>query len=375
MGKRWMLVFVCVLWLSGAYCEKVRASDVEEEVLGLFEFSEIDQILEEITPGERLHFGEMVEGLVSGDLTFSKELLGRLLKDQLFYEWESSRNALVHLLLIVITAAIFANFADIFKNAQIAEMGFYVLYLLMITICLDSFQMMCASVEEHVTQLTDFMKVLGPLYLTAVALASGSSASLGFYQIVLLLIFLVELVILKFLLPMIHVYIMVKILNHVTPESYLSRFAELLELIVEWTLKTVLTGILGLSIIQGLLSPAVDALKRSALTRGAEAIPGVGDLLGGVSEVVLGSAILIKNGIGTAGAVICIVICLVPLIKLAVVTMMYKLAAALVEPVADKRMTGCLSSVGDGGKLLVRTVYTVGVLFLLTISVVAATTS
>ena len=35
-----------------------------------------------------------------------------------------------------------------------------------------------------------------------------------------------------------------------------------------------------------MISPAVDTVKRSAVTRTAEAIPGVGDAIGGVTEVV-----------------------------------------------------------------------------------------
>ena len=43
---------------------------------------------------------------------------------------------------------------------------------------------------------------------------------------------------------------------------------------------------------------AMDTVKRSALTRGTEAIPGIGDAIGGVTEVIFASAVLVKNGIG-----------------------------------------------------------------------------
>ena len=60
---------------------------------------------------------------------------------------------------------------------------------------------------------------------------------------------------------------------------------------------------------------------------------------------------------------------------MAVMTLMYKLAAALVQPVSDKRITGCISSVSEGYELLVKVVFSTGVLFLLTIAVVTATTT
>jgi stage III sporulation protein AE len=89
---------------------------------------------------------------------------------------------------------------------------------------------------------------------------------------------------------------------------------------------------------------------------------------------VLGTAVLIKNGIGVAGMIICLVMCLVPIIQIAITSLMYQLIAALIQPVSDKRMVNCVSSVADGSKILLKIVFTTGVLFLITIAVVATTT-
>ena len=133
-----------------------------------------------------------------------------------------------------------------------------------------------------------------------------------------------------------------------------------------------LTCIIGINAVQGLLAPAVDTLKRSALTRTLEAIPWIGRIAGGAAEVVLGTAVLIKNGIGVAGALIAAAICAVPILQMLLLAFLYKLAAALVQPVSDKRITDCIGSVSEGYELLVKVIFSSGVLFLLTIAVVAA---
>lgn len=97
-------------------------------------------------------------------------------------------------------------------------------------------------------------------------------------------------------------------------------------------------------------------------------------MLSGTAEVVLGTAVLIKNGIGAAGTVVCLAICLIPLVQMAAVTLMYKVTAAMIQPISDKRIVGSISSVADGSQILLRIVFTSGVLFLLTIAVVTATT-
>ena len=98
-------------------------------------------------------------------------------------------------------------------------------------------------------------------------------------------------------------------------------------------------------------------------------------LLGGMTEVALGTAVLVKNGIGMAGAVICIALCVIPLVQTAGTALLYKLAAAMLQPVSDERVTSCVEAVGEGCQILMQIVFTVGVLFLLTIAIVAAVTN
>ena len=136
-----------------------------------------------------------------------------------------------------------------------------------------------------------------------------------------------------------------------------------------------MAGIVGINLVQGLLNPAIDTVKRSAITRGVEAIPGIGDAFGGTAEIVAGTAVLIKNGIGMAGAVICFALCIVPLVQVALIVLMYKLSAAVIQPISDKRVIGCLESVSEGSRLLLRVVFTTGLLFLLTIVMVATLTN
>ena len=155
----------------------------------------------------------------------------------------------------------------------------------------------------------------------------------------------------------------------------MSKLAELIEYLVGWMTKSLLAAVIGLNVIQGMITPAVDSLKRGVLSKGVEALPAIGDAIGGVTEVILGTAVLMKNGIGAAGAIICICICAVPVFHIFVMTVLYKLVAALIQPVSDRRIVGCLSAVGDGSSLLLKMVFMTGILFLLTIAIVTATTT
>lgn len=378
-------IAIILLILLGSFSVQVQASEVEntqttqqaieEKLMKEFDFDDINHVLREIMPQEKMEFGKTVKSIISGDVELSVSLIGNLIKDQVAYEFNHSREGLYHILLVAVIAAIFTNFSSVFRNQQIGEISFYVLYLLLITICLGSFQVVLDAVGERLQLLTIFMRALGPAYFLSVAIATGSGTSIVFYNLVLFLIYIVELLILNFLLPLLHIYIVVRMLNHLSTEDYLSKFAELIEFVIVWTLKTLLAAVVGLNLIQGLIAPAIDSIKRGMLTKGVEAIPGVGDALGGVTRTLLGTAVLVKNGIGVAGAVICIAICAVPAVQILVMTFLYKMIAAFVQPISDKRVVGCITSMGDASQILLRLIFTTGVLFLVTIAIVAATTA
>lgn len=358
--------------------EEIQGADereIQEEILSRFDFDEIDASLKELFPEERLEFRSVLEDVLSGDLTLTAELFNQLIADQFTYAVRTGKDQLVHMLMIALIAAVFSNFSKVFQSRQLSEISFYALYLLMIALALNTFSAVTKWVESGIETLTSFMGVFCPLYFAAVAVAKGSMTAVAFYQLVLFLIYLVELLISSILLPAIHIYMLVRVLNDLSLEGYLTKFAELIELCVSWSLKTLLACVVGINVIQGMISPAIDSVKRSILTRGAEAIPGVGDALGGMAEVAVGTAVLVKNGIGMTGALICVSLCLVPLIQVVCVALLYKLAAAVIQPVSDPRITGCVETVGEGVRLLMRVVFTTGVLFLLTVAVVSAVTS
>lgn len=380
MKRTWYVLFLVLCF----FCMPVHAEErkkeevqemVEDTLLDTFDFREIDAVVSDIMPEGKMEFGETVMKIMNGELEFSADLLVRLLEDQFFYEFRTGKEGLIRILLIAILAAVFTNFSEVLKNGQIGGIGFYVFYMLLITVALNSFQLVLNSATVGIERLIVFMRALGPVYFLAVAIAAGSSTSIVFYNLVLFFIYIVELLVLNFLIPLLHVYMVVKMLNYISTEDYLSKFAELIEFLISWISRALLTAVIGLNLIQGLITPAVDSLKRGMLSKGMEALPAIGDAIGGVTEVLLGTAVLIKNGIGVAGALICMLICLVPALQILSVTLLYKLAAALIQPVSDRRIVGCISAVGDGSRLLLKLVFMTGVLFLLTISIVAATTT
>ena len=356
--------------------EDVQISDKTQntELLETMDFTDVDRMMEELFPQETMGFADAVRQIMLGNTDAGRETMKEMLWERMLGAWEVNRKSILYLILLAIAAAVFIGFSDIFQTRQVSQISFYMIYLLVIGICLASFQAASEWMANGVHTLTGFMKVLYPVYFAAVTVAKGSVSSLAFYHLAIILIVVIEELLLHLIVPGIHMYVIIRVMNSLQSEDYLSKFAELLETAIGWGLKTLMGGMIGLNVIQGMLGPAIDTVKRSAVTRGMEMVPGVGDLLGGTAEVALGTAVLIKNSIGIVGMFLCLVLCLAPLLQLAVITLGYKLAAALVQPVSDKRITECIGGVGEGCRMLMNCIFVTGILFLVTVAIVTYTT-
>ena len=151
----------------------------------------------------------------------------------------------------------------------------------------------------------------------------------------------------------------------------ISHLTKLLRKIICWSLRIMVAAVAGINIIQNLIAPALDGLKNTAVTKALNMIPGIGGSANAVTSMFLGSAAVIKNGIGAAALIILLILCLGPVIKVAVLMLLYKLTGALVQPISDKRVCGCISSVGDGAALL-QVLVTAMMMFMVTIAIVTA---
>lgn len=370
---------VLIVLFSNMGCKTVQAAEEKgleetEKWIRQFSFEEMDAYMEQVFPEKEPRFEELLRNITKGEYQEFFEQSGQIFKNQVFQTLKNGKKYLAPVIFLALFAALFHNFSQVFESRQLSETAFYVVYLLLIALCLKVFLAVTEWVTAGIGGLSQFMTAFCPLYFMAVAIARGSVTAVSFYQLILFIIALVEIVIVNILIPAIHIYMTLQLLNYLSKEDYLSKFAKLLELFVSWTLKTMLAAVIGWNLVQGIIGPSVDGVKKSILTKGMEAIPGIGDLLGGAAEVTIGTLVLVKNGIGITGALLAFLLCVVPLLEVGLVVFMYKFTAAVLQPVSDQRVVGCIESVGDGLRLYMRVIFTTGLLFLLTIVVVAATT-
>ena len=337
--------------------------ETEQKIWDLTEVKDLDTAIRKLFPEEKLHFQDLVESVIRQDENLSAGQIRNFVTDQFFYVLKVNKPVLASIIFLVLIAAVFSSFSEVFQNRQISQTAFFLVYLSVITVGIRNFQVAAGEVQQGLENLILFMR------------AVGSISAIAFYNLALFLIFLVELVILKWIVPLIQIALLMEILNNLTEEEFLSKAAELLRLIIGWSLKSLLALVTGIGFIERIISPAADQVKRSAWTKGVGMIPGIGDIVSGTSEVVLGSAVLLKNGVGIAGALLVTGVVMIPVINMGILTILYKGTAALIQPVSDKRIVEAISFTGEGYHMLLKTVLATAVLFLVTLAVAASAAS
>lgn len=290
-------------------------------------------------------------------------------------EFDANRSALFKLIMIAIVAAVFTNFTNVFNNNQVGETSFYITYLLLFTTITGTFATATAVASDAISAVLSFMKALIPTYFMSIAFCSSKATTLIFYESALVLITIVDVILVHIMIPLVNIYMIITLVNNLAKEDFLSKLAELLESIIKWSMRTLFIAVVGFNTIQGLIVPASNSVKKTLAMKFTKAIPGIGNSLNSVAETVMGAGTLIKNAIGVTGLVVIILICVVPLIKLIVTMLIYKVGVAIVQPISDKRVISCISGAANAAGLLVYVVSIAAVLFMITIAILAATTS
>lgn len=346
-----------------------------ESIWQEYGMDQLEEGLATLFPEYDLSLNELLEKVISGDILGAMAEFFQGILSGMSDSAMSVKNIFLWLIILGVISALMTHFVEVFDKHQIADLSFYFIYLLMSAILLKCFSQAMLTTTESIENIVLFVKLLVPTYLMAVGVATGTTTVTAYYQLLLLLIYAAEKIFVGVVIPLIYSYCLLSMVNGIWVEEKLTLFIELIEKCIGWILKASLGIVTGISIFQAAITPVIDSVKASSLQKAISAIPGVGNVADGVVELVLGSAVVIKNSIGIVLLILLLVLCAAPLLQIFLTALLLKCAAAFVGMVGGRRITGCVNHIGDACMLLFRTAGTAMLLFLITLSIVATGTN
>ncbi len=361
---RLILILILLLSLPGqGVCAEdtlvlpdVEADALEDSIRDLDETIRAD--------GEDISLLGIFQDVLAGEYSFDLAgILDFLLR---FFMGEVVTQAalLGQIILLGVVAAVFQTLEKSFQNGNLASIGQWVIYLVFIGLAIRTFDIAMTLGSRAIETAANFLYALFPILVGLLATMGGVTsmtlvkptlvAAIGFFLNVME----------HFLLPLLFLMAVLAIIGNISENYKLSGFYHLVRDIIMISLTlmlTIFTGILGL---ETLAAGAIDGLAMKTVKVAAGSfVPVVGRYVADAMDTILGASLLIKNSIGIFGLIAIAVIIVLPGLKILIMSFLFRLASAILQPFGQNTYTSTLESFSGVLMMLFALVAATGLMF------------
>lgn len=341
-------IVICLIFLSPTICYANKNEETLKEQQTEFGINDFIKNAKEYKGEffEDIDISEIMQNAINGKVdnsNFFKRVF--ILIGQ---EFGKNLTGLGSILAIILIHSILKSISEDLENNDISKIIYYIQYILIVTIIMTNFSNIIEIVQKTCSNLVDFMNMLIPI-LTSLMIYTGSITTTSMIEPIMLFVTnFVGNIIKDIIIPLVLIFTSIVILSKLTDKIQMEKLSKFMKSGITWLLVIILTIFVGVISLEGTLSSSVDGLTaKTTKAVVSSAIPIVGKILGDAVDTVLGCGIILKNAVGVVGVIIVAGICIVPILKLSVLTIGYKLLAGISEPIADKKIVELLEQMGD----------------------------
>ena len=370
--KKLITIFAIMICIFGT---SISIADTEDEVINSqMDSFNISNFIDEANKYSNdilkdIDIQELLNNAIKGELDTNQllknifPLLGTEIKEAL--------KVMGSILIIVLIHSVLKSISDNLNNKSVAQITYYVQYILIATVIMTNFSSIITLTKEAVGNMISFIQLLFPLLMTLM-LASGSVVSVNLVQpIILFIINLISNIFQSIIIPIILVGTALAIVSKISDRIQIDKLSKFLKSSSVWVIGILLTIFVGVLSIEGTLGSSVDGITaKTAKAAVSSFIPVVGKVLGDAVDTVIGCSAILKNAIGIVGVIVVIAICIAPILKLAIITIIYHLTAALCEPIADSKIVSLITQMADTFKILLAILCSISVMLIIGITLV-----
>ncbi|OZU90000.1 stage III sporulation protein AE [Virgibacillus indicus] len=291
----------------------------------------------------------------------------------LFHELILNGKLLGSLIMLTLFSIILQTMHNAFEKSAVSKIAYFVVYIVLIFIALNSFYLAVSYTKEAIDTMSSFMIALLPLVLGLMG-TFGSVISVSFFHpIILFLIPLSGVLISTFILPLLFLSALLLIVSSLNDNYKVTHLANLFKTVALGTLGVFLTIFLGVMSVQGAASAIQDgvAMKTAKFITG-NFIPVVGRTFTDAADTILSASLLLKNAVGIVGLIFIVFLALFPAIKIFAIAVIYKIAAAVLQPIGEGPVITSLNTISKYIIYILACLLAVSFMFLLAIVIIVA---
>ena len=313
---------------------------------------------------EDIDVGDLLTSAVAGKIeneTFFKKILNMLGK-----EIKDSVKILASVVIIIVIHSILKSISDSLENKSISTITYYVQYILIVTLIMSNFSDIINMTKNAIQNMVGYSQTLIPILMTLL-LTTGSVASVSVIEpIILFLVNFISNIFEVFIIPLVLISTSISIVSKISDKIQIDKISKFMKSSIIWGMGVTLTLFVSILSLDGTLTSSVDGITaKTAKAAVSNLIPVVGKILGDSIDTVIGCSNILKNAVGVVGVLVIIGICIMPIIKLAVLTISYHLAAAVCQPIADEKIVKLLDEMGGTFKVLLAIMCSISVMLII----------
>lgn len=350
----WIFILICSLFPLPVFGAEVEMQTIEQELEKL-ETVAVDEAAEGLEV--EMGFSELLKDILLGDFDFTFSGWKEKLAEAAFGEFQLQGKLLMQLILVVLLSAILKQLSDSFQGKSVGEMGFYLCYMVLVVVILNTFHGISAVVVERMNGISGVFGAMVPIFLVLTAAKGDLAQGALMGPAVMGGSAALSVAVSKIIVPAILLAISLEMADHISEKPILGKFAELLRQCISWGMKGAAMAFMLLLSLQKIGGGALNGLAAKTAKIAVGSVPVVGNIMGGAVEMTAAVAGTLRNGTLVAAAVFLLILCIPLLIKLAVILLVFKLTAAAAEFICEERLVECISAAGEYTGLLLGVVF------------------
>ncbi|GLH65002.1 stage III sporulation protein AE [Parageobacillus sp. G301] len=371
-----MVVGLFFFFLSPLIVQASSPNDqLVQKQMEQLDISEIRQYWEDIVTKYGGFLPESQKGPIAEFLSGEKQLslkewliaFGKFL----FYELQANGKLLGTLILLTVFSMVLQSLQNAFEQQAVSKAAYAVVYMVLLIIALNSFRVAMDYALDAVQTMSHFMIAMIPLLLALLASSGGVISAAFFHPIILFLMNTTGTIVEYVTLPLLFLAALLSIVSTLTDHYKVTQLAELLTKVGIGILGVILTIFLGVMSVKGTTSAIADGIAlRTAKFVAGNFIPVVGKMFTDAADTVVTASMLLKNTVGIVGVAILFIIAAFPALKIFAIAFIYKVSAAVMQPLGGGPVISCLSIMSKSIAYVFASLAIVSLMFFLSLTII-----
>ncbi|CAN7328088.1 stage III sporulation protein AE [Rossellomorea sp. LjRoot5] len=290
-----------------------------------------------------------------------------------FQELVMNGKLLGTLIMLTIFSMFLQSLQNAFEGGSVSKVAYSIIFMVLIIIALNSFHVAIDYTRDAISTMVHFIIALIPLLLALIAASGGVVSAAFFHPVIIFLMNTSGLLIQNVVLPLLFLSALLSIVSTLSSHYKVTQLAQLLRTWSIGLLGAFMTVFLGVISVQGATAAVTDGITiRTAKFVTGNFVPVIGRMFTDATDTVISASVLLKNTVGIAGVAIVLIIAAFPAIKILMIAFIYKLAAALLQPLGGGPVIDCLDTIAKSVIYVFAALAIVSFMFFLSLTVIIA---